>query len=520
MPTWTSRGSIGKITGAARLPLFASVTSTGTIGKISGVSITNFSLLQPGDGLFDFVGSSDVVITQGYIGSGFIPALSGAAESVSFNPDEAQLLFSPNGEARIASTSNWIGSGVLFTFESGTEKVVYEWIGSGRLFGFSSKEESRVYTYNCESIVEFETPDYGYIERCLSSEIISGDISGDTSACTSKVEEGTTARVVLGSSYKIELNSDIATDFVDYGYVRDAANALIDYGNILDSARQGLPGCVYGLFDITGSAASKLQPTYIAEGFIGKLTGEATVPLDVSIPVFGTIGTLRGESVPNFSLLHPGDGQIKVQGTLINFNFTLGFPGSGTIPKLGGASEVIAFNPDEKQMLFSFTGERKDSLAKAWEGSGNLFTIQTAVERRVYDYVGSGRLFGFNNTEERRVYSYNCSSIVEFETPDYGFVESCSVLESISGIVSGQALGCTSRVDLGSTAYIDGSYQINLPDHIASEFLDYGSIVDLHNAALDYGHIFDTPREGLPGCIYGTIAVSYTHLTLPTICSV
>jgi hypothetical protein len=509
LPTWTSRGYIGKLTGEASVPLDVSVFGTGSARALGGDAITNFSLLHPGDGQIRVQGTlTNINFTLGFHGSGFIPTLSGAAESTTFNPVEKQILFSPYGEARVAFKPNWIGEGVLFTFNSVVEKSVYDYVGSGRLFGFNSKEEARVYVYNCESIVEFETPDYGFVERCLSSEIISGDISGDTSACTSKIEEGTTARVVSGQSYKIALNSDIADEFIDYGYVRDAANARIDYGNILDTPRQGLPGCIYGEIEISGSALSKLQPTYIGEGFISKLTGEATVPLDVSVPVFGTIGTLRGESVPNFSLLHPADGQFsRIFGTLTNFNFTLGWHGSGTIPKLGGASEVVTFNPDEKQMLFSFTGEREDTLTKAWTGSGNLFTIQTAVERRVYDYVGSGRLFGFNNTEERRVYSYNCSSIVEFETPDYGFVQSCSVLESISGIVSGQTLACTSRVDLGSTASIDGSYQIDLPDHIASEFISYGSIVDLHNAVLDYGHIFDTPREGLPGCIYGTIEI-------------
>ena len=507
LPTWTSRGYISKLTGEASVPLDVSVFGFGTIRALGGDAITNFSLLQPGDGLFDFVGSSDVLISIGHTTTGSIPVLSGVADSKTFNKEETQILFSPYGEALVSFKPNWVGEGVLFTFNSVVEKAVYEWVGSGRLFGFNNTEERRVYSYNCESIVEFESPDYGFVERCISSEIVIGDISGDTSACTSKVEEGTTARVVSGQEYKIALNSDIADEFIDYGYVRDAANALIDYGNILDTPRQGLPGCIYGEIEISGSALSKLQPTYIGTGFISKLTGVATVPLDVSVPIFGTIGKLSGESVPNFSLLHPGDGQIRVQGTLSNVNFTLGFPGSGTIPKLSGASEVVAFNPEERQMLFSFTGEREDTLTKAWTGSGNLFTLQTAVERKVYNYVGSGRLFGFNSKEEARVYSYNCSSIVEFETPDYGFVQSCSVLEPISGIISGQAVGCTSRVDLGSTASIDGSYQIDLPDHIASEFSDYGLITDRENAVLDYGHIFDTPRQGLPGCIYGTIEI-------------
>ena len=184
------------------------------------------------------------------------------------------------------------------------------------LYGFNNTEEARVYVYDCASIVEFETPDYGFVERSLLTETVSGDISGSTSASTVRVDENGSARIISGQSYRSALNSDIATEFAEYGYITDAANALIDYGHILDTPRQGLPGGIYGEIEISGAATSKLQPTYIAEGFISKLTGEATVPLDVAIPIFGTIGTLRGDSVPNFSLLHPGDGQIKVQGTL------------------------------------------------------------------------------------------------------------------------------------------------------------------------------------------------------------
>ena len=507
-PNFNGSGYITKLSGEARVPLDVSVFGEGGFGPVTGFTIPNFSILHPADGeLGRFFGEGNIGIVVGITGEGSLSTIGGASEIVAFNPDEKQILFSFTGESSNNITNNHTGEGSLFTLQTAVERVVYEWVGSGTLFGFNNTEEARVYVYDCASIVEFETPDYGFVERSLLTETVSGDISGSTSASTVRVDENGSARIISGQSYRSALNSDIATEFAEYGYITDAANALIDYGHILDTPRQGLPGCIYGEIEISGAATSKLQPTYIAEGFISKLTGEATVPLDVAIPIFGTIGTLRGDSVPNFSLLHPGDGQIKVQGTLININFTLGFHGSGTLPTLGGASEIVAFNPDEKQMLFSFTGERKDTLTKAWTGSGNLFTIQTAVERRVYDYVGSGTLFGFDSKEEARVYSYNCSSIAELETPDYGFVQSCSVLQSISGIVSGQAVGCTSRVDLGSTASIDGSYQIDLPDHIASEFSDYGLIIDRENAVLDYGHIFDTPRQGLPGCIYGTIEI-------------
>ena len=506
-PNFNGFGYISKLSGVARVPLDVSVFGEGVIGPVVGFTIPNFSILHPAEGeLGRFFGKGNIGIVVGITGEGSLPTLGGASESVSFNPEEKQMLFSFIGEGIENSTTSHTGEGVLFALQTAVEKVVYEWVGSGTLFGFDSKEEARVYSYNCSSIVEFESPDYGFVERSLLTETVSGDISGTTDASTVRVEENGSARIISGQSYRPALNSDIASQFADYEYITDAANALVDYGHILDTPRQGLPGCTYGEIAISGSASYKLQPTYIAEGFISKLTGVATVPLDVAVPVYGTIGTFKGDSVPNFSLLHPGSGQLaRIHGTLTNFNFTLGFPGSGTIPSLGGAAETATFNPDEKQMLFSFIGKSEDSLAKAWAGDGNLFTLQTAVERRVYDYVGSGTLFGFDSKEEARVYSYNCSSIVEFETPDYGLVQSCSVLESINGIVSGQAVGCTARVDLGSTASINGSYQVDLFDGIASEFAEYGLISDRENAVLDYGHIFDTPREGLPGCIYGTI---------------
>ena len=373
----------------ASVPLDVSVFGFGTIRALGGDAITNFSLLQPGDGLFDFVGSSDVLISIGHTTTGSIPVLSGVADSKTFNKEETQILFSPYGEALVSFKPNWVGEGVLFTFNSVVEKAVYEWVGSGTLFGFNNTEEARVYVYDCASIVEFETPDYGFVERSLLTETVSGDISGSTSASTVRVDENGSARIISGQSYRSALNSDIATEFAEYGYITDAANALIDYGHILDTPRQGLPGCIYGEIEISGAATSKLQPTYIAEGFISKLTGEATVPLDVSVPIFGTIGKLSGESVPNFSLLHPGDGQIRVQGTLSNVNLLWDSLDQEQFQTQWSIRSCCIQSRREADALLVHWRRRysHESMDRKWKS----IHLQTAVERKVYNYVGSGR---------------------------------------------------------------------------------------------------------------------------------
>ena len=100
-PNWISQGGIS-IFGEGRVPLDVTVFGSGNIKTLGGDSITNFSLLQPGDGLFGFRSESQIGIGVGIFGDGFIPTLSGAADSVTFNPDERDLLFSFTGEATFA----------------------------------------------------------------------------------------------------------------------------------------------------------------------------------------------------------------------------------------------------------------------------------------------------------------------------------------------------------------------------------------------------------------------------------
>ena len=70
-------------------------------------------------------------------------------------------------------------------------------------------------------------------------------------------------------------------------------------------------------------------------------------------------GTLKvsGESNVLLTLAHQGEGTIPVTGDT-KFTRARDFVGFGTLRKLSGAAESLTFNPTERDMLFSFTGER------------------------------------------------------------------------------------------------------------------------------------------------------------------
>ena len=101
LPSWTSRGSIGRITGIAGVPLDVAIYTKGTF-RIYGASITNFSLLQPGDGLFAIKSNVQVAFVPNWNGSGSIKTVSGSAETVASTPPTEQALFKIGGSLTLS----------------------------------------------------------------------------------------------------------------------------------------------------------------------------------------------------------------------------------------------------------------------------------------------------------------------------------------------------------------------------------------------------------------------------------
>ena len=120
--------------------------------------------------------------------------------------------------------------------------------------------------------------------------------------------------------------------------------------------------------------------------------------------------------LPNWN----GSGTIRVEVQSV-YKFAPVWIGSGTLKKFSGAAESVTWNPEEKQMLFSFTGTGSEStvvnppeegteirLSGEVEtfflrnniGSGTIRVTGESTNHYIPDYEGSGGLWSWAGASE------------------------------------------------------------------------------------------------------------------------
>ena len=545
LPSWTSRGYISKLSGEARVPLDVGVRGSGAF-RFLGASKTNFSLLQPAEGLFRIISRSELAVGLGVYGSGNLFGLSGAAESTTFNPLERQMLFSFNGgyEKLTFTFGSYQGDGVLFNIAGGEERGTNSYVGSGEIKVRSNKpdqytleelahyrlyeikninladlryepsDEKHTENYNSSAFVPSVDLDYGLIiDPSLATCVpVDGNITSNTtgtSGCV-KVVPGTT--LSLDATYTVPLSTTIPSTQIDYGLISDIHSPVDDYGWILGTHAHGIP---YGMFDITGNASTPRVRKYESEGGLFKITGKALLPLFAS--VFGTgLFKPQGASKTNFSLQTFGSGYIPGMYDEATYSFQVEHHGEGTLRKFGGSAESSTWNPLEKQMLFSFTGgySHLKFTHGTWVGSGRIKNLATLeAEKSTYDYVGSGSIITWNKLEEARTYFYNCSSIVPFPDLDYGLLVDTSNLPvttlTTTTITSDETAPTgVVRVGVNEVVSLGATYTVPSSTTIPTFSEDYGFVYNPADEPRDYEWILGTVAMGMPACIYGTIDVT------------
>ena len=101
------------------------------------------------------------------------------------------------------------------------------------------------------------------------------------------------------------------------------------------------------LFSFTGTLAESFTPAPEIGSGLTKLSGTTSPEiLTFAEQPFGTISVFGNAETPR----------------------SRPFIGSGSLRKLSGAAESITFNPDEKQMLFSFTGASTNKHTESYFG--------------------------------------------------------------------------------------------------------------------------------------------------------
>ena len=276
----------------------------------------------------------------------------------------------------------------------------------------------------------------------------------------------------------------------DYGSINDLNATMVDHGRIVYVTTQEAFGFVKVVSEASWKATNSYEGTGIAFTF-----GRQTSPAVYGYIVDGKVRSFQvyGSADPVFSPSPQIGGDTSLRGNSA-IGISIGHPGSGVLFSLSNASERKIYDYPATVGGLTLNGRCEDKFTQTISGEGNLFTLQTAVERSVFSYEGSGVLFGFDNLEESVCYDYNSGSVAVFGKEDYGSIIGCTTSLDISGTVSGDAGACLIRVTLGQTATVDSSqpYRIDLPDNSPSNYLDYGFVYNPANLAIDYGLILVT----------------------------
>ena len=465
-------GSLKKFSGAAESitfnpeekQLLFSFTGTGSentsVVEIASGRLFTFSsstvvsaVAYETTGLFKLSGDARTQKVPRYRGSGSLKKFSGAAESVTFNPDERQLLFSFVGERIAESKSttetasggikiypeasdirfipNWNSVGGLKLYIESSHRIASDYVGSGSLKKFSGAAESITINPTEEQML-FSFTGQGSESR-LAREISKGGtlkLSGDSRIVLVPNNIGSGTIFVTGDADTVR-----ARDFAGSGSLRKLSGAA-------ESRRIDIT-TLPSLFRVYGDGDIARSRPYIGSGSLRKLSGAAesiTFNPDEKQMLFsflgqatttrardkvgqGTVKTL-GDSIARFSPVHIGSGTAKVLGdaTVLRARDFVGF---GSLRKLSGAAESLTFNPLEKQMLFSFIGEGVQARTSKLISQGGTLTIRgtsgdplltfaeqarveiditgDSIDLRTHAYQGSGRISNVNNADDAYV---------------------------------------------------------------------------------------------------------------------
>jgi hypothetical protein len=438
---------------------------------ISGAAKTNFSLLHIGSGSLFNLNNADDSRAYVYDGSGALYAFSGAAEAFGANPPEDTAILPLQGAAGVAFAPNWISEGTVKAEGTAVERQTDSWNGSGTLFNFETGGEKVTYHYSSESNVLFTPLDYGSVASTPIDSITIQSIANDT--IQSLANERIIDLVVSGS---------VSGSFFDYGFIleggQDAPETVTDdYEFITETISR------YAMGDLlfNGSADVRRFFSYVGKG-------------DLFAFIEGR-GRTKPRWIANVNIEVRGKGEDAVSRTYIGkgnlFNFetaeekrTFRYEGQGTLSTSGESSIAFERAPYIGNVLFDVSGDTRIAFVPNFNGSGVATIDVEHVERTTFSEVGSGILFDMGNLVERRTYHYSSSSDAIFTPLDYGSVASSPIDSITIQSIANDTIESRKNqriIDLVASGSTSGSY------------FDYGSVTDFAATVTDdYEFITET----------------------------
>ena len=131
---------------------------------------------------------------------------------------------------------------------------------------------------------------------------------------------------------------------------------------------------------------------------------EATTKIEKADGLF----RISGDAFILFSLQHFGSGTIRVLGTGGESITPATYVGSGSFKKFSGAAESLTYNPEERQLLFSFTGEHTVKFVADPPEEGTEIRLRGTTQPEILTFAEQpfGRIpvSGVGGTDRTRVF--------------------------------------------------------------------------------------------------------------------
>ena len=393
-------GSLFKFRGSAGRALLTFAERPQTLSKISGVAATTRA--------------------RDFVGEGNIATLSGAAEAVTFNPLERDLLFDVTGIAAERRTNVFVGSGQIKVYpEAADIRFIPNWNAEGVIpvSGIAVERVAR------DEVVQVNIGTFSGTTESVTFNPLEKDMLfsvGGRAAYRTSVSEVKLANARLfaddnnGTTTKIHVGSGTAT-------LSGAGRIVITLSYIGDIR--------IGTFS---GAAEAVTFNPLEKDLLFSASGIATLRSTRAYSGTGSLFAING-AAESRTVVPPADGLYAINGEA-SIVITLSHVGDGSLfEAFVKGAESFSYDYVGEQVLFDLSGEAVERITNAYAGSGSIFSIGGAAERVAFApslladvnisgvaatprsvFTGSGDLYAFGGAAESRTITYENVAIFDF----------------------------------------------------------------------------------------------------------
>ena len=374
--------------------------SKGGVITLSGACVETVAFAETFEGVVTLSGIAGVTTAPSYVGTGNISTLSGAAEAVTYNPEDLTTLFDIAG--------------------FGVQKVTYSPIPGDGLLSISGTSGDPLLTFAESGSGTVNTSGDGRISVSLGvigeGYIFSSGFGGE--ARTIKLPPMREAHILFSGTAVERVAFDPPEDgthvlLTGSGSERyipnwNGSGTLPVYGQGLESHTEVFTGDG-NLFShgLGGESITVKVPAIQADlYFVGTRISEKRTVSEVGS---GVLYNFSGASVTT-TVSEVSDGLFAIGGEG-RISISLGVIGTGNISTFSGAAESITFNPEDKTTLFDIAGRSTSRTTKSevkrvemqigstaepvffipkYQGYGVLPVTGDGVVNIVRDIVGTG----------------------------------------------------------------------------------------------------------------------------------